>query len=369
MRCPPVRVGPLAVVSNGLVTVGFDISAGTLTINGIPGYDRLVDEGDDGDTYNYSPPSGDQFIDRPDAVELDILEEGPVRARILVRRLFTWPAGIRLGRRVGSERVWVETVVEVRAGEDLVRFSTTVDNRSRDHRLRTRFPLPQTTRRTVAECAFGTVTRSSAEGGRHEFPLATFPSRRFVCAGGLTLTHRGLLEYELIDDGTALALTLLRCVGTLSKPAPRYRPNPAGPAVALEATQMLGRHTLQYALVMSTDDPWRVTDDAWTPLLVAHGAGAGHLGPAGSHLTVHGGEVSALRRAADRIEIRVFNPRPTRARLEIPGHSGVLVDLRGRVTASWEEAFDLGPHQFATALLDAPSVDFRASPGDPASGR
>jgi hypothetical protein len=369
MRCQPVRVSPVAVVSNGLVTVGFDTSSGTLTINGIPGYDRLVDEGDDGDTYNYSPPLGDECIDRPDEVGIDVLEAGPVRARILVRRLFTWPASIRLGQRIGSERVTVETVVEVRAGEDLVRFSTKLDNSSRDHRLRTVFPLPHATQSTVAECAFGTVSRSSAEGGRHEFPLPTFPSRRFVCAGGLTLTHRGLLEYELIDDGTALALTLLRCVGTLSKPAPRYRPNPAGPAVALEATQMLGRHTLQYALVMSTDDPWRVTDDAWTPLLVVHSAGAGHLPGAGSHLTVRGAEVSALRRAADRVEIRVFNPRPTPARVEIPHHGGVLVDLRGHETARWEAAFDLGPHQFATARLDAPSIDFPVSRGGPATAR
>jgi Glycosyl hydrolases family 38 N-terminal domain/Alpha mannosidase middle domain/Glycosyl hydrolases family 38 C-terminal domain len=196
LSCEPVVVDPAATVSNGLVTVGVDTAAGTLSINGGAGYDRLVDEGDDGDTYNYSPPAEDLRVDRPDEVRVEVLEAGPVRARIAVRRLFSWPARLHLGRRVGWERTEVDSVIEVRAGEGLVRVATTVDNRSRDHRLRAFFPLPHAAEAAVAECAFATVSRASAEGGPHEHPLPTFPSRRFVSAGGLTLTHEGLLAYE-----------------------------------------------------------------------------------------------------------------------------------------------------------------------------
>ena len=38
-----------------------------------------------------------------------------------------------------------------------------------------------------------------AEGGPNEWGVPTFPSRRFVRAGGLTVTHEGLCEYELVD--------------------------------------------------------------------------------------------------------------------------------------------------------------------------
>jgi hypothetical protein len=354
---PPLTVTPAVTVSNGLVEVGFDSPLGTLTVNGMPGHDQLIDEGDDGDTYNYSPPLEDVRIDRPDDVGVEVLEDGPVRARILVRRSFSWPARLRLGRRVGTERVIVETVTEVRAGEALVRLSTTFDNRSRDHRLRALFPLPYPAPCSVAECAFATVTRTSAEGGPHEFPLATFPSRRFVSAGGLTVTHEGLLEYELVEEGRALALTLLRAVGTLSKPAPRFRPNPAGPSIPLEATQMPGRHTVRYALAFGAADPWCLADDAWTPLPVIRSAGTGHLPPSGRRLTVRGAQVSALRRKDGRLEVRVFNPEPGPGSVEIPGHSGALVDLRGRETGRWGGGFDLGPGRFVTARLDAVSLD------------
>jgi hypothetical protein len=357
LSCEPVVVGPDATVSNGLVQVGFDTAAGTLSINGVAGYDQLVDEGDDGDTYNYSPPAADLRIDHPGEVRIEVLEAGPVRARIAVRRVFSWPARLHLGRRVGCERTEVESLVEVRAGEGLVRIATNLDNRSRDHRLRSFFPLPRRAESSIAECAFGMVSRATAEGGPHEYPLPTFPSRRFVCAGGLTVTHVGLLEYELAQDGRALALTLLRCVGTLSKPAPRYRPNQAGPPIPLEATQMQGRHTLRYALAPGAVDPWAVADDAWTPLPVTRGTGTGHLPRSGRRLTVRGAQVSALHRVDGRLEVRVFNPQPHPARVEIPEQSGVLVDLRGHEVATWEAGFDLGPHRFATARLDARSLD------------
>src|SRR5699024_812873 len=94
----------------------------------------------------------------------------------------------------------VTTTVELHAGEDLVRVAIAFENRSEDHRVRLHLPLPERTASSVAECAFGTVTRGlTAEGGPTEVALPTFPSRRFVSAGGLTVAHDGLTEYELVD--------------------------------------------------------------------------------------------------------------------------------------------------------------------------
>src|ERR1700687_4917133 len=141
------------------------------------------------------------------------------------------------GNRVGG----VTTELELQAGERLVRVTTSFDNPSRDHRLRAWFPLPAPAATSRAECAFGIVERGrEAEGGIHEYGLPTFPSRRFVSAGGLTVVHEGLLEYELVDDGRALAPTLLRATGMLSRDGMTYRPQPAGPAMAVEGPQMIG---------------------------------------------------------------------------------------------------------------------------------
>ncbi len=259
---------------------------------------------------------------------------------------------IQHGRRVGREAVEVITELELRAGEPLVRVTTRFDNPGRDHRLRARFPLPQPAARSVAECAFATVTRGEPEGGRHEPALGTYPARRFVQAGGLTITHEGLLEYELEKGGAALLLTLLRATGILARPAPVARPNLAGPSEPVIAAQLLGPHRVRYAVAVGSHDPWRLADLAWLPLQVVPSSGTGALPGVGSRLTVRGAEVSALHRVDGAVELRVFNPAAEEATVEVPGHAGTLVDLRDQPTARWAERFRLRPWGIATARLD-----------------
>ena len=344
-------------LDNSLARVEIDPDLGTFALNGLAGLDRLVDDGDEGDTYTYSPPPSDRVVDRPDAVKVQLLEEGPVRGRLRVQRWFTWPAAIQGGRRAGRQTVEIVTDIELRAAEPLVRVTTRFDNPGRDHRLRAWFPLPEATGQAVAECAFATVARGAPEGGPHELPLATYPSRRWVAAGGLTVTHEGLLEYELVGNGIALALTLLRSTGVLARPAPAARPTTAGPAEPVEGPQLVGLHCVRYAVAVSDTDPWRLADLAWLPLAVVQGSGTGPLGPTGSRLTVTGAEVSALRRVDGVIEVRVFNPADRAATVAVPGHSGWLVDLRGERLQRWDGEFGLRPWGIATARLDAESLD------------
>ncbi|MBV9411792.1 MAG: alpha-mannosidase, partial [Acidimicrobiia bacterium] len=242
-------------MDNGLIRVEVSPDDGTFAVNGVGGLDRLVEDGDDGDTYNYSPPAQDVVVDRPVRVEVAVVESGPVRGRLRVVRHYVWPEGVAGGARVGERAVSVATVLELRAGEDIVRIETAVDNTCRDHRLRSWFPLPSPADRSRAECAFAIVERGlTAEGGPHEYGLPTFPSRRFVSAGGLTLVHEGLLEYELVEDGHALALTLLRCTGKLSGTDMAYRPWPAGPPFPVEGAQMQGSQVLRYAVHVGDRD-------------------------------------------------------------------------------------------------------------------
>ncbi len=61
---------PPAAMANGLVTVEVDPDRGTFSIRrrgSQRNLGRLVDDGDAGDTYNYSPPDGDSTVDRPDS--------------------------------------------------------------------------------------------------------------------------------------------------------------------------------------------------------------------------------------------------------------------------------------------------------------
>jgi alpha-mannosidase len=342
-------------MGNGLVDVAVDPADGTFSIDGLRGLDLLVDDGDAGDTYNYSPPDGDIAVDAPTSVTVTVLEHGPLRAALQVVRVFDWPARLRAGReRVDQRTVEVSTRLELRAGEHLVRVTTSLDNPCRDHRLRAWFPLPRPASSSRAECAFGTVPRALlAEGGTTERGLPTFPSRRFVVADGLTVVHEGLLEYELVDDGKVLALTLLRCVGVLSGTHLTYRPMPAGPPLPVAGAQMPGRHVVRYAVAVGEHDPYSLVDDAFLPLLVAEGSGAGARPATGSALTVTGAEVSAVRRiAGNRVEVRVFNPSDTEAAVDLGGRTGWLVDLRDRPLERVTGSFELRPWGIATVHLD-----------------
>ena len=344
----PVEAGP-TWLDAGLVRVEVDPSGGTFSLNGLAGFDRLVDGGDDGDTYNYAAPAAGAVVDTPASVAISVVERGPVRGRLRVLRTYAWRDG---------PPVVVETMLEVRAGEPLVRITTSFDNTCRDHRLRAHFPLPAPASSTEAECAFGVVRRDRhPEGGPQEPALATYPSRRWVRAGGLTVTHEGLLEHELISDDE-LAITLLRATGILSRPTSAGRQNQAGPALPLDGPQLLGPHRVRYAVAVGDHDPWRLADLAWLPLQVVDSDGSGGPLPAsGSRLRVSGAEVAALRRVDGAIELRVFNPTAAPTTVLLPDHAGWLVDLAGAELSRWDGSFGLRPWGIATARLDARSLD------------
>jgi hypothetical protein len=364
------------IAGDGTYTV---TTAGGLTL---PGLGRLVDGGDGGDTYNYSPPAQDAVVERPEAVEVTALESGPVRARVRIDATYRWPTHAIGDERSCSRRadetapVAVRTTLELRAGERFLRVHTELDNPCRDHRLRVHFPLPAPVTSSDAECAFAVVERGlSAEGGPNEYGLPTFVSRRFVDASdgdaGLALIHDGLLEYELVtSDGkqsTELALTLLRATGYLSRMQLSTRASPAGYPYPLRGPQVLGHLEFDYALLAHRGD-WRsarvydAADEVLVPLERIRGGGwaGARREPTGTRLQIDGAQVSAVLREAGGLVVRVFNPSPdaSSAAIELEGApaTGWTVDLVGRPRARFEGDVELRPWEIGTLRLDAPAT-------------
>ena len=350
-------------LSNGLVRVEVDAADGTFSLGGVAGYGRLVDGGDLGDSYNYSPPRQDSFVAAPVAVTLGLIERGPVRARVRITSTYEWPDHVdgSSQARVGSHRVDVETDLELRADDPVVRVTTSFVNPSGDHRLRVHLPLPEPVAESHAESAFAVVTRGlTAEGRPDEFGLPTAPAHRFVTAGRLTVAHEGVCEYELVDieagaggdSARTLALTVLRSTGMLSRLGMAYRPFPAGPMTPVEGLQMRGKRvTLRYALELDCADPYALADDVLLPLESVASLGGGTRPAAGSALTVEGAVVSALHRVRGSLELRVFNPSAGPATVSLPGRAGWLVDLRGYPQEPFEGTFSLRPFGIASARL------------------
>jgi alpha-mannosidase len=373
---PSPLAGEAGIMANDHLRVAVNTTTGTISLTTTDGVsvsdaNRLVESGDGGDTYNYSPPTEDFVVDRPEFVRVRTLDSGPVRSRLRVDAVYSWPANAvgdaascsrRAEHRVQAE---VRTTYELRAHERFVRVRVELDHRVRDHRVRAHFPLPARVFGSDAECAFAVVRRPlTAEGGPHESGLPTFVSRRFVdCSNGetgLAVLHEGLLEYEVVRKGRELALTLLRATGYLSRSAPALRPNPAGPLFPVEGAQLQRPIALEYALLPHRGD-WQAAelyaaaDEFLVPFAHAPAGEGGERKPRGRALTVDGAIVSAVQRDAGGVIVRLFNPSTgeVTASLDHDGEpaTGWVVDLLGAPLEAFDGKLDLRPAEIVTLRL------------------
>ncbi len=358
-------LGPWGL-TNGLISVEVDTTNGTFAINGNPGYGQIVDEVDVGDTYNWCPTQPEIRTLQPQSTTVQRIEQGPLRSKLQIDSEYLLPACAPSEALLNPPSLLqtVTTVLELRADEALLRVNCSLLNQVQDHRMRVHFPLQARAHSSVAECAFGLVERPlAAEGGPNEWGVPTFPSRRFVTAGDLTVTHLGLCEYELVDlDGDAqdslttsgaLALTLLRCTGWLSRGPMASRPLPAGPENELLGSQLQKPLTLQYAIALNYPDPYELADRVWSPVQVVESLGGGSLNDSGSKLEVSGMEVDAvLTDSSGRLVIRCHEPLGHQGWMRVPGRAGQIVDLLGNHLGEFSEELKVRPHQILTVALD-----------------
>lgn len=308
------------------------------------GLHLLEDEPDVGDLYNFCPRDGANPW-RSEGATTRVLRAGPL----------VW----ELERRVETASVTVVTVVRLARGSRRVEFHTTVDNRAPDHRLRVAFGAGAS-ESVRAEAQFAVVRRPLSppdpQAGWVEPPDATQHTLGAVAAGAIVLLTKGLPEYEARPGGD-LVLTLLRCVGVISRPAGlATRPRAAGPAVQTPEGQCLGRHEFEYALLI---DGERLDDLAllresqdYRYCFLTVGGGAGFEPP----LALEGDVVFSCLKGAqdgDGLILRCFNPLTASVRARVTGPFTVA---RTRLDETDERParhgpFELGPHEIATLRL------------------
>jgi alpha-mannosidase len=170
--------------------------------------------------------------------------------------------GTRSSRSIELVELPITSCVRLTPGVHRVEFETMVVNTAQDHRLRVHMSTPIVTDRSSAEGHFDVVERPMAlpteTEGWAEQPTGAYPQRTFVDVSdgqyGLLVANQGLPEYEVLPDtagapGVTLALTLLRCVGWLSRGDLHNRSGHAGPMVPTPEAQCPGEHIFHYALV------------------------------------------------------------------------------------------------------------------------
>jgi alpha-mannosidase len=280
----------------------------------------FVDSGDAGDEYNYCPPPHDAIIegyDRPPRIDVRRDALGSLMIIEGELALPAWLSEDRQSRSLALAQCAVRCGIRLLDGVRRVDIRTTIDNRAGDHRLRVLFDLPLLTDYSEAEGTFDVVRRPAGPlPGSDTWPesaVATYPQKSFVAVGdgtrGVLLANRGLPEFEVQQsgDGMLLALTLLRCVGWLSRDDMATRPGHAGPALATPGGQTFGVHTCEDALVPYADDwlqsgAYMLAHSFAVPLhALAETAHTGPLPPAATLISCDPAEfvLSALKRSED----------------------------------------------------------------------
>jgi len=266
------------------VPVPIRVADGRLEVEGI-GL-RLVDEGDVGDLYTFCPS-----------------DEAPP----------TGPGEIRVDGNQASA-FFPGLTVQIRAfrrgDEPFVRLEGTIVNQRPDHRLRLHVGLERAADRSMAVTPFALVERGLRSEGGYEPPCPTWPARGAVMAGRTAVLHEGVFEYEVVADRPEMAVSLLRCVGTISRGAMATRPGPAGPDIATPEGQMIGETRFNLGLVAkaSAKDLLPAWERFALPLMRSEARGGGDLPARGTLIEVQGAQVSAIRRVGGEVEVRIWNP-------------------------------------------------------------
>ena len=223
------------------------------------------DDGDRGDEYNFDPVRDSAPIATPAAISAGVIDQDPLRKRIKLTMTFEVPTELsadRHERSPHSSQLEVVLTATLYQGLDRADFVAEVSTGARDHRLRAALRTPIVATDAVHDTSFGVVKRplvpSEPPGTQDIYP--TVPHRTFTAVESAVfsaaIASRGILEVEARPEryGSTILLTLLRCVGWLSRSDLATRRGGAGPELETPDAQELGEHRFEFAVATFRGD-------------------------------------------------------------------------------------------------------------------
>lgn len=229
----------------------------------------LMENGDDGDSFNYSPAKNDMIIYSTDFIPIikvygsELIQKAEISYKMIV------PADLE-ERTKGNADVEMPVRIEVglRKGSPVIDISIIVDNKGKSHRLSILFDSKLTTSFNYADQQFGCIRRDNihkedmrqyyealeasniknAKGSQnlaeelynadkkkvawHELPISIEPTQSYVALSNdghtVALIPKGVREYEIMGDkGNLIRITLFRTYSTMGKSNLLYRPGRA----------------------------------------------------------------------------------------------------------------------------------------------
>lgn len=227
----------------------------------------LEENGDDGDSFNYSPPRKDKIISsihlqdtKVEVFESEIYSYANISYKMMV------PSNLE-ERSEGKVSVEMPVRMKVMLKKDspIITFQVSLENQALSHRVRVLFDSGIASQFHIADQQFGTIKRPNIYEEElnlwkqkkeewQEMPISIEPMQSFVSVSdethGIAVLPNGVREYQIVGEqyGT-IALTLFRTYGTMGKENLLYRPGRASGEKIIQtpAAQLLGSLTFDFA--------------------------------------------------------------------------------------------------------------------------
>jgi mannosylglycerate hydrolase len=273
-------------IENEWVSVTVNTYDGTFTVHdkrtgqAFPGLSRFVDGGDRGDTFTYCPPERDTVIDIATNTPIAIYRRvSDVEQSITYLEIYRIPRKLTPDRRARLPLaaqfvpISISTTLTIPRGVPRVDVRVDVDNGALDHRLQAVFPTGIDAQEAFYDGHWEVIQRplgiQRATSRWAEQPSFEQPQRAFVTIlgdeVGLTIANRGIPEVGVYggEAGAEINLTLLRCVGWLSRDDLPNRKGSAGPIIETPEAQCIGAFQFLYSIIPHTADPLPAWRQAW----------------------------------------------------------------------------------------------------------
>lgn len=243
----------------------------------------LEDNGDEGDSYNYSPAKKDWIIYSTDQAFKFDTKVSPLVNKFKIDYDFKVPADLEeRAQKKASALMPVSLVVELEQGSPVIRFKVTTDNRQPlDHRLCIDFDTQIIADGSIDDIQFGSIKRpfelkKALEDWKknpddwQEKPISINTMQTFTSLSDKKNTFaifpNGVREYEDINENhSTIRLTLFRTYGRLGKSDLLYRPGRASGDATVATPNAELRENLSFDFgVYITDQNFEESDVANT---------------------------------------------------------------------------------------------------------
>jgi mannosylglycerate hydrolase len=203
-------------------------------------YDGLLvfeDGADAGDEYNYSPLKNETlYYSTAYETKIRRTEDNELRQTCVIETTMRLPCSLSADRATRSEQVRefpLITRVTLDKDSPVLRFTTTLRNTVKDHRLSVLFPTDIESEVSYSQTQFDVtlhpinpppyqgqipdMVKRVINGAYEPNPSDIFPQLSFAGISdgqrGIALINKGLPEYRVIPERNTIALTLFRAIG------------------------------------------------------------------------------------------------------------------------------------------------------------